>query len=282
MIQNYQYAMTVCSWDGYPNLFTTFTCNHKWSEMVDFLKTYQLRSEDRPDLVSRLFKNKLDHLVKDIKKGDIFGKVKAVIYTIEFQKRGLLHAHILAFLQPSYMFVYPYDIDKTISAEIPDKDVDPELFKIYNAHINMEWCNQLWFIKYLFKYVNKGHARVTVGFYKGADDRDNSQIFDEIKMYYDCRYLSACEAGWRIFVFDINYREPSIERMNFHLEDEQYVVFSDDASIEQVINKPYIGSTKILAWMDANKKYVEAQNLTYNEFPTKFVRKESDHRWAPR
>ncbi|WJX85126.1 DNA helicase [Trifolium repens] len=35
-------------------------------------------------------------IVDDIKKeGEIFGKVKAVIYTIEFQKRGLPHAHIL-------------------------------------------------------------------------------------------------------------------------------------------------------------------------------------------
>lgn len=82
-------------------------------------------------------------------------------------------------------------------------------------------------------------------------------------------------------MFDINYREPSVERLNFHLEYKQYVVFSDGALIEQVVNKPYIGSTKFLAWMGANKKYVEAWNLTYNEFPIKFVWKESEHRWAP-
>lgn len=77
MIQNYQYAMAIRSWVGYPGLFITFTCNHKWPKLVDFLKTYRLRPEGWPDLVSRLFKIKLEHLVKDIKKGDIFGKVKA-------------------------------------------------------------------------------------------------------------------------------------------------------------------------------------------------------------
>lgn len=68
MIQNYQDVMAICSWVGYPDLFITFTCNHQWLELVDFLKTYRLRPEGRPNLVSRLFKIKLEHLVKDIKK----------------------------------------------------------------------------------------------------------------------------------------------------------------------------------------------------------------------
>lgn len=77
MIQNYQDVMTICSWAGYPDLFITFTCNHKWTELMEFLHTYILKPEDRPDLVSRLFKVKLNQLIKDIKQGDIFGKVKA-------------------------------------------------------------------------------------------------------------------------------------------------------------------------------------------------------------
>jgi hypothetical protein len=79
MIQNYQDAMAICSWAGYPDLFITFTCNHKWPEVVDFLKAHRLTPADRPDLVSRLFKIKLDQLLKDIKKGHIFGQTQAGI-----------------------------------------------------------------------------------------------------------------------------------------------------------------------------------------------------------
>ncbi|MCI13642.1 helicase-like protein, partial [Trifolium medium] len=77
MIQNYQDAMAICGWIGYPDLFITFTCNHKWPEFVEFLKLHNLNPEDRPDLASRLFKVKLDRLIKEIKKGHIFGEVKA-------------------------------------------------------------------------------------------------------------------------------------------------------------------------------------------------------------
>jgi hypothetical protein len=80
MIQNYQDAMAICSWAGCPDLFITFNCNHKWPEVVDFLKAYQLKPGDRPDLVSRLFKIKFDQLINDIKKGAHFGKVKAGMF----------------------------------------------------------------------------------------------------------------------------------------------------------------------------------------------------------
>lgn len=57
----------------------------------------------------------------------------AVIYTIEFQKRGLPHAHILVFLHSRYRCVGPKEIDKIICAEIPDKEKEPELFKIVST-----------------------------------------------------------------------------------------------------------------------------------------------------
>jgi hypothetical protein len=48
-----------------------------------------------------------------------------VLYTIEFQKRGLPHAHILIFLKDGTICHDTSIIDKLISVEIPNKVADP-------------------------------------------------------------------------------------------------------------------------------------------------------------
>ncbi|KAL6491794.1 hypothetical protein OROGR_034159 [Orobanche gracilis] len=77
MIQNFQDAMAICRWAGYPSFFITFTCNPKWPEITRFVNKRGLRAEDRPDILCRVFKIKLDQLVNDLKDNHIFGKPKA-------------------------------------------------------------------------------------------------------------------------------------------------------------------------------------------------------------
>ncbi|XP_019170931.1 PREDICTED: uncharacterized protein LOC109166402 [Ipomoea nil] len=326
MIQNYQDAMAICRWIGYPNLFITFTCNPKWPEIQRYIKKRGLNAEDRPDIVCRIFKIKLDSLIREIRVGQLFGEVRSVIYTIEFQKRGLPHAHILLFLLRQCVELSTTYMDDIISAEIPDKDWDIKYFNAveefmihgpcgaankkspcmangkcskhfpktfvesssldddgypkyrrrddgrtvvkngtqldnqyvvphnrylllkYNAHINVEWCNQSRSIKYLFKYVNKGNDRVTAEFYKSTVDENSNEVIDEIGMYYDCRYVSACEATWRLFSFDVQFRTPSVERLSFHLPNCQSVIFEDDDSIERVLSRPTVAQSMFTAW----------------------------------
>jgi hypothetical protein len=57
------------------------------------------------------------------------------MYTIEFQKTGLPHAHILLFLHPSSKYPTPDDMEKIISAEIPSPDRQPELYKLVGTHM---------------------------------------------------------------------------------------------------------------------------------------------------
>ncbi|XP_075492602.1 uncharacterized protein LOC142530668 [Primulina tabacum] len=152
----------------------------------------------------------------------------------------------------------------------------------YGAHMNVEWCNQSRAIKYLFKYINKGHDGVTASFYKSSDDDSLGKNVDEVNMYYDCRYISPCEAAWRIFGFDIQYRDPHVERLSFHLPNEQNIIFSDSDEISTVLDRPTINQSMFLAWMEANKKYPETRELTYAELPMKFVWKQETREFVPR
>ncbi|XP_035835715.1 uncharacterized protein LOC110897674 [Helianthus annuus] len=361
MMQNYLDAMALCKCFGYPDFFITITCNPKWPEVQRFLKDTNLSPEDRPDILSRLFKIKLDSICKDLKKNHLFGKASAVVYTIEFQKRGLPHAHLCLFMEPESKLPTVDHVDAFICAEIPDRNQDPELFmlvkeymihgpcgnarlsspcmvdrkcskgfpkdfqdhttldsngfplyrrrnngafvvkniidldnrsvvpynkkllKRYQAHINVEWCNQAASIKYLFKYINKGPDRATIAVVQ-SDNQSEEQVQDEIKEYYDCRYISACEASWRIFANEVHYRRPSVMRLPFHLPGQQPVVFGPDEDINYVINKPSVKSSMFLSWMERNKDPNDtlARTLTYVQFPNFYVWKLDKRVWEPR
>ena len=77
--QNFQNAMAICRWVGYPNLFITFTCNAQWPEiqyMLDEAKTKQ-KPAYRSDIIVRVFMIKLRELLRDIVKQKWFGETTA-------------------------------------------------------------------------------------------------------------------------------------------------------------------------------------------------------------
>nr|XP_027192716.1 uncharacterized protein LOC113787761 [Cicer arietinum] len=195
-VQNYQDAMAICRYVGYPDLFLTFTCNPKWPEIQFFLETVEgQKSDDRPDIISRVFPIKLWELINHIKRQQIFGKVTAVVYTVEFQKRverfmihgpcGILNKKSPCMVNGKCGKHYPKRFhDKTSidedgfpiymrrnggryilknGSQLDSRYVVPynrHLLIKYDAHINVELCNRSRSIKYLFKYINKGPDRI--------------------------------------------------------------------------------------------------------------------------
>ena len=118
----FQDAMAIVREYHKPDYFITMTCNPNWPEIVAELKEGET-AQDRPDVVSRVFKLKKDQLMNDLTKGKIYGKVVAYLWVIEFQKRGLPHAHILIIVADEDRATTPEMVDNVISAEIPP---DPE------------------------------------------------------------------------------------------------------------------------------------------------------------
>ena len=118
MAKLYQNSMAIVRHFGKPSLFITFTANPRWIEIERELLPGQYAT-DRPDLVSRVFDLKVKELLKDIKVRKIFGSYRGLVRTVEYQKRGLPHLHLLLFLDPSLCINTKEQIDQVISAEIP-------------------------------------------------------------------------------------------------------------------------------------------------------------------
>ncbi|KAL4555060.1 hypothetical protein LXL04_037671 [Taraxacum kok-saghyz] len=145
MVQQYHDAMAICRWAGPPDLFVTMTCNPRWIEIDRHVRKLVpgQQNTDRPDICAWVFKIKLDELMNDIRKKNHFGRTKAVIYTIEFQKRGLPHCHCLVFLHPADKISTPAAIDKFVTAELPSEISDPVAFDLVRTHMMHGPCGDL-------------------------------------------------------------------------------------------------------------------------------------------
>lgn len=83
------------------------------------------KATDRHDIVARVFRLKVQKLMNVVTIGKVFGHVQRHMYSVEWQKRGLPHVHILIWLKQKLL---PNQIDKIISAEIPDPEEDKNLY----------------------------------------------------------------------------------------------------------------------------------------------------------
>ena len=124
---------TVCHY-GAPDLFITFSCNPKCEAITKSLLPGQ-SSDDRPDIVNRVYMMQLKEMIKDIVENKVFGKVVSYFVVVEFQKRGLPHTHQSYTLAEEDKPRTPEDIDKIVTAEIPDPETQPLLHELVKTHM---------------------------------------------------------------------------------------------------------------------------------------------------
>ncbi|XP_073021925.1 uncharacterized protein [Primulina eburnea] len=73
MYQRYQDAMTLVQIYGKPDIMLTMTCNPNWDE-IKYQLLHGQSSQDRPDLITRIFKSKFEEFKKDIVDRGVLGK----------------------------------------------------------------------------------------------------------------------------------------------------------------------------------------------------------------
>ncbi|KEP45767.1 putative ATP-dependent DNA helicase PIF1 [Rhizoctonia solani 123E] len=339
MQECYQDSMAIARHLGPPQLFVTMTANPNWPEIKNELLPGQTVG-DRPNLAVRVFELKRRALLKDITKNGVLGRCTAHVHTIEFQKRGLPHMHLLVWLEKASHITTPSDVDELISAELPDPNDDPELYatvtstmihgpcgpnfpntpcwdsekqactkgyyplkpwqeetvmvhnhyvvpynpylsRRYDCHINVETCCGICAIKYIFKYVYKGHDRASIELRRrilhGPQPNQGEQqnCPDEIKIQLDSRWVSAYEGLWRIYGCRLHNEEPSIIRLQIHLEGQQMITFQAEDQLQDVVRTRADQDTQLTGFFKLNQHVnphirAIANQLLYQEIPNCF------------
>ncbi|PWZ10632.1 ATP-dependent DNA helicase PIF1 [Zea mays] len=308
MKRRYMDVMALVRKFGKPDIFLTMTCNPNWDEIRRELLPGQT-PQDRPDLVVRVFHAKLQKLKHRLTKQDILGKVRAYVYVVEFQKRGLPHAHFLLIMQRKYKLTCPEQYDLLISAEIPHSKY-PELRKMVIKHmmhgpcgslnpnchalrvmyhariitpglsvtqpckgrthtrfadvVMMGACGSIKAVKYLFKYIYKGHDRASVVM-RDASKADDD--VDEIKQYRDARWVTPPEALWRIYGFELSQNSPPVMQLQLHLPNMHMVAFHERQMVERVVNRPGADRSMLTAYFEVNRLHEGARGILYRDFP---------------
>ncbi|KAG8375109.1 hypothetical protein BUALT_Bualt10G0066100 [Buddleja alternifolia] len=149
--------------------------------------------------------------------------------------------------------------------------------RLYNQYIVDAWtCIQ----ENNLNWVRNNQKKLRAELYKGLCDAvvggDTTPCSTGRRFVLPSTF-TASEASWRIFDFDIQFKRPAIERLSFHLPDEKTVIFNDDDELDDVLNRETVHKTMFTEWMEANKKYESARELTYAEFPTKWLAKPLDY-----
>ncbi|GAA0147726.1 hypothetical protein LIER_36573 [Lithospermum erythrorhizon] len=331
---------------GRPDIFLTMTCNPNWLEIKERLQPGK-EAYNRPDLLARVFKAKLNILNEKIMSGEIFGEVASVVHVIEFQKRGLPHTHFLIILKPTFKYLSPEAYDQIVCAELPYQRTNPYLYSLvvkhmmygpcgdlnpenvyikegkcknhypkwfcehtthgkgsypvyqrqdnhrttkvrghtldnrwvipynptllvqFDCHINVKICCDIRAVKYLYKYVHKGHDKIM---FRIAPENSNSEV-DEIADFQNARWVSLVEAAWRIYGFALHSMFPAVLQLQVHLPKFQTVQFEEDADLEQLLQDERQKRTMLTDFFNMNAMDHEASelNMLYKEFPQYYV-----------
>ncbi|KAI9106688.1 hypothetical protein K1719_022216 [Acacia pycnantha] len=230
------------------------------------------------------------------------------IHLLSF-KRGLPHAHIILWLFEADKSTSPFDVDQLISTEILDKLVDPELYELVGSYMVHGPCGRSSRIAPCMKdgkcskYFPKRYNAHTILDEKGYPtycrrndgrtvSRKGVKLDNRFVVPYDARflklfcghlniektnqsraikYVSSCEASWRIFGFEIHHRHPPVERLSFHLPQQQSIYYTQGETMSSLVNNPRVKESMFLAWFEKNKDDPFARTLTYSQFPNHFT-----------
>ncbi|XP_056689635.1 uncharacterized protein [Spinacia oleracea] len=155
---------------------------------------------------------------------------------------------------------------------------NPYLLAKFDCHINVEICSTVEAVKYLYKYIYKGHDRVAFHVYSNETKNE----IDEIEQYQSGRWVSPPEAMWRIYKFALHEIYPSVQSLQLHLEGKQLVTFRNTDNLNVIVENDSSKETMLTQYFYMNKMKKNPKNLLYKQFPKEFVWNSQSKTWNKR
>ena len=159
---------------------------------------------------------------------------------------------------------------------------NPFLLRYFEAHINVEMCSSVKSVKYLHKYVYKGHnccnAEVASEY---ETDSTNTLHHDEVLSFTNARYVGPTEAAYRIYGYSMHEQSHTVIRLPVHLSECQQVYFTNDNAAEAFL-KAQLKNTELMGWFKLNENPKTKSPYTYPDTPLHYVWDKSKRVWKKR
>lgn len=140
----------------------------------------------------------------------------------------------------------------------------PILAIIFNCHINVEVVSSIKSVKYLYKYIYKGHDAAAITIEPLTEDIVIEH--NEIRDYIEARYVGPVEAVWRILSKKLQDKSHTVIRLPVHLPNQQIITIENE-SIEDVMSSTLNQVTMLIDYFALNLRDEEARNYLYTEIP---------------
>ncbi len=157
---------------------------------------------------------------------------------------------------------------------------NPELLRLFDAHINVEIVLPVrGTIKYLFKYICKGPNSCTVQVKQNRETGEQVREINKIREFVDARFVSSTFALWNFFGYEMFINEPSVQRLQIHLERQRVVYYEEgDEQEADISNK----DTTLTAFFEGKQTFIGISHIGYKSFPKYFVWDKFNRKWEPR
>ncbi|GFV33810.1 ATP-dependent DNA helicase, partial [Trichonephila clavipes] len=152
----------------------------------------------------------------------------------------------------------------------------PLFSKIFNCHINVEFCNTVKTIKYICKYINKGSDQAIFNIRQQANV--NIDPRDEVQTFRAGRYVSN-EAAWRILGLPLHDRHPTVIHLAVHLPNGERIYFTENNFRERMATPP---KTTLTAFFQLCQNDAFAKTLLYVDVPRYYTWNVSLKEWKRR